>query len=96
MDPCMQFRSNKGLEKTLTLKISLKRILTSSSVKECLYNSLLWEKLSKGMKSVLFLTFPCKYMIHVRFYRPISIPPPPKKDPDLDNFASCKRGICHF
>ena len=26
MDPCMQFRSNNGLEKTLTFKISIKRI----------------------------------------------------------------------
>ena len=31
MDPCMQFPSSKGLEKTLTFKISLKRIVTFSS-----------------------------------------------------------------
>ena len=36
MDPCMQFRASlsKGLEKTLTLKISLKGIVTSPSVKD--------------------------------------------------------------
>ena len=32
MDPSTQFRSSKGLEKTLTFNISLKRIFTSSSV----------------------------------------------------------------
>ena len=36
MDPCMQFRSSKGLEETLTFKISVKRIFTSSSVIEYL------------------------------------------------------------
>ena len=30
--PCMQFRSSKGLDKTLTFKISSKRIVTLSSV----------------------------------------------------------------
>ena len=29
MDPCMQFRSRKGLEKTLTFKISIKQIYIS-------------------------------------------------------------------
>ena len=29
MDPCMQFRSSKGLEKKLTYKIPLKHIFTS-------------------------------------------------------------------
>ena len=36
MDPCVQFRSDKGLEKTLTFKISLKQIVTSSSMIEYL------------------------------------------------------------
>ena len=45
MDSSMQFRSSKGLDKTLTFKISLKRIITWSSVKENLYyrnNDLKW------------------------------------------------------
>ena len=36
MDPCVQFRSSKGLENTLTLKISPKRIFSSFSVIEYL------------------------------------------------------------
>ena len=32
IDPCLLFRSSKGLEKTLTFKISLKRIFTSSVI----------------------------------------------------------------
>ena len=34
MDPCMSFCSSKGPEKTLTFKISLKRIFPSSTVIE--------------------------------------------------------------
>ena len=36
MDPCMQSRLIKGLEKTLTFKSSIKQIFTASSVIEYL------------------------------------------------------------
>ena len=66
MDLCMQFRSSKGLEQTLTFKISLKRILTSSSVIEYLSNELIcnfWSFVKHHQWSILnaliVFTFRC-------------------------------------